>query len=401
MERNNLNPQPQCDTSAVDASNPSEPSGTQDVNLVDSDAPRTFYHRIWRRSLAYYVYRHRYLACFTVIGFLSILLELAVLHLLPANWNWTARIVLAFLVGAVLSLVLNVTINFHVPRRYMLRASAWFVGISVFSFALNSALISFIHSNTDFTYGFLRLAISGTLFVVAYTLHRTFTFNQSRNFGIAIYASETENVERVFESIGHCCDHIHVDLVDQTVLESAARVRLDRIDEVRRLWHGFEVCLHVMSREPRKWAEATWRKVDWYLFNCDAVDDLMELIFACRFHGKKVGVVWNSGIPLAKLMPFLPHVDFVMVLGIAQPGRSGQALDEHCLAIARTLDSMRPTYRYELMFDGGVKPQNISKIPGRYIVSASAVLNAPQPTAAAHFMRVSEYAPQSPTRRAA
>ena len=372
------------------------PIAPPSIDVVD--VPRTIFERLWRRSLAYYIYRHRYLACFTVIGLFSILLELAVLHFLPTAWPQAARIVTAFVVGAVFSLVLNVTINFHVPRRYLLRSSAWFIGISAFSFVLNLAVITFLHANTELTYGWLRLVISGALFAIAYTLHRTFTFNQSRNFGIAIYASENEDVSSVFESIGHCCDHVHVDLVDETVLESVAPVRLDRIDEVRRLWHGFEVCLHVMSRRPRQWAEATWGQIDWYLFTCDVDDDLMELIFDCRFHGKKVGVVWNSGIPLAQLLPYLPHVDFVMVLGIAQPGRSGQTLDEHCLAVARTLDSMRSMYQFELIFDGGVKPQNISHIPGRYIVSASAVLTAARPTTTAHYLRMSEYE-RRPSRR--
>ena len=355
----------------------------------------------WRRSLAYYIYRHRYLACFTVIGLFSILLELAVLNFLPAWWPWSGRIVVAFVVGTVFSLVLNVTVNFHVPRQYLLGTSVWFVGISLFSFGMNTAIVSFLHATTDFAYGWLRLATSGILFIVAYTLHRTFTFDQSRNFGIAIYASESEDVGRIFDSIGHCCDHVHVDLVDETVLPTAAPVRLDRIEEVRRLWRGFPVCLHVMSRHPRLWAEQTWPLVDWYLFSCDAGDDLMELIFDCRFRGKKVGVVWNCGIATGDLMQYLPHVDFVMVLGIAQPGMSGQALNEQCLAVARTLESMRTHYKFDLMFDGGVKANNIAHIPGRYIVSASGVLNAPSPMTTAHYLRLSRYAHQPEQRHAA
>lgn len=355
----------------------------------------------WRSGLSYYVYRHRYLACFTVIGLLSIVLELAVLQVLPSWWPWASQVVMSFIVGTAFSLVLNLTVNFHVPRHQVLRTSAWFVSISLFSFGLNTAVVWFLHATTDFAYSWLRLGIAGILFVVAYTLHRTFTFDQSRNFGIAVYASETEDINRVFETIGHCCDHVHVDLVDETVLETAAPVRLDRIDEVRRLWPGFPVCLHIMSRRPRVWAEKTWDTVDWFLFQCDVDGDLMELIFDCRLRGKKVGVVWHSTLPTGRLMPFLPHVDFVMVLGIAQPGMSGQPLSEQGLAVAHTLETMRHLYNFDLMFDGGVKAGNISHIPGRYIVSASGVLNAQKPTVAAHYMRRSPYRPRAVQRDAA
>jgi ribulose-phosphate 3-epimerase len=308
--------------------------------------------------------------------------------------------VAAFAVGLAFSLALNVTVNFHVPRQYLLRTSAWFVAISVASFMLNSGVVNFLHATTDVAYSSLRLGTAGLLFVLAYTMHRTFTFDQSRNFGIAVYASENEDVERVFETIGHHCDHVHVDLVDETVLPTAEQVRLDRIDQVRQLWRGYPVCLHVMSRRPRQWCERTWDSIDWYLLPCDADDNLKELIFECRFRGKKVGVVWHGDAPLGDLLSYLPHVDFVMVLGIAQPGKSGQALSERGLAVAQTLERMRPLYHYDLMFDGGVKATNVAQIPGKYIVSASGVLNAARPAAAAHSLRISRYQPQRTTRAA-
>jgi pentose-5-phosphate-3-epimerase/membrane protein CcdC involved in cytochrome C biogenesis len=378
-----------------------------DVGPTLAEPARQSRGRMWQlfddvrhRGFSYYIYRHRYLACFAVIGLMSILLELAVLQILPNWWPWAGQIVVAFFFSLAFSLVLNLTINFKVPRQYLLRTSAWFAAISLFSFALNTGIVSFLHATTEFTYSWLRLVSSGMFFVLAYTLHRTFTFNQSRNFGIAVYASEREDVSKVFEAVGHYCDHVHVDLVDETVLAGAAPVCLDRITEVRQYWRGFPICMHVMSRRPRQWVEQTWHQVDWYLFQCDSFDELMDLIFDCRRRAKKVGVVWHKDVPVGQLMPYLPHVDFVMVLGIAEPGKSGQILSEHGLAVAQTLEAMRPMYHYDLMFDGGVKATNVSRVPGRYIVSASGVLNADEPTSTADYLRMSRYCPE-PTRRAA
>ena len=348
-------------------------------------------HAARSRGWAYYGYRYRYLAGFIAIGLLSIIAELAVLEMLPAAWPREARIGVGFVVGLAWSLALNLTANFHVPRHYLLRTSACFVVISLGSFLANSALVNYLHARSDLAYGWLRLGTAGALFVVAYGLHTRFTFKQSRNFGIAVYASQSENVGRVFEAVGHFCDHVHVDLVDDTVNSAAEPVCLEKIEEARRLWRGYPIALHIMSRQPRKWAEQLWRQVDWFLFPCDSDDDLTELVFECRMRGKKAGVVWHQDVPTSRLMPLLPHVDFVMVLAIAKPGQSGQLLSEQGLAVARTLDAMRPRYHFDLMFDGGVKKSNIASIPGRYVVSASAVLNAAQPTAAARYLRLSTY----------
>ena len=51
----------------------------------------------------------------------------------------------------------------------------------------------------------------------------------------------------------------------------------------------------------------------------------MDNIALCRERGCKVGVVWHHTINMQQLLPYLPHVDFLTVLGIDRPGRSGQA----------------------------------------------------------------------------
>ena len=44
---------------------------------------------------------------------------------------------------------------------------------------------------------------------------------------------------------------------------------------------------------------------------------------------KQVGVVWHPTTgPLSDVLRWLPHVDFAAVLGIPEPGRSGQLVME-------------------------------------------------------------------------
>jgi ribulose-phosphate 3-epimerase len=336
----------------------------------------------------YLVYRYRYLACFTLIGLVSILVELALIrYVWPRSWNWPAASTAAFLVGMTVSFILNTALNFRVPLEHMVRTFGWFAAISTMSFALNMAVVRWAAGMVGDHYGMLRFISAGALFIVGYSLHRRFTFDLARDFGIAVYANEAEDVDGVFARVGRNCDHVHVDLIDDTMLPGASPVRLHKLDDVRRLWSNTPVSLHVMSRYPRQWVEKTWQYVDWYLLHVDAGDDLWELIFACRERNKRVGVVWREGNSIASLMPYLPHVDFVMVLGIRQPGVSGQAMHPRAIEVATTLDRLRSRYAYDVMFDGGVKESNVGEIPAKYIVAASAVLRAENPIHAAHRLR--------------
>lgn len=339
-------------------------------------------------GLSYLIYRYRYLACFTVIGFTSIVVEL-LLHrlvlrpLLPA----APALVISFLAGMVLSFALNAIVNFRVPRGYLLRSFAWFALISTLSFLLNMGVILAIGDLFAATPGALRLSSAGLLFGIGYALHRRYSFDQARNFGLAVYACEAEDVQSLYDKVGRNCDHVHIDLIDSTMTPKPSPVRLEKIDEARALWPDRPFAMHVMSRTPRVWVEKLWDKIDWFLFHIEAEDDLHELMFECRKRGKKVGVVWRPGMSLGALLSYLPHVDFAMVLGIREPGRSGQQMQPEAIEVVAALDEMRDRYDFQVMFDGGVKTTNVMNIPAKYVIAASAVIGAANPVYAAHVLR--------------
>ena len=338
--------------------------------------------------LRYVVYRQRYFFRFTVIGFLSILLELVWINdLAPAAWPWASKVLIGFCFGLLFSFAMNVMFNFQVRRQYFLRTLAWFGVVSTVSFAANMAAVTWLKSALGEGYGLARLISAGILYIGFYAVHRRYTFDQARNFGLALYATEEEDVERAYQRVGPNCDHLHIDLIDSSMKEDAAPVNLNRIREARALWSRVPICLHVMSLHPARWVESAWDHVDWFLFHVQSTDDLMELIYACRSRHKKVGVVWQQGIPARDLFPYLPHVDYLMILGIPEPGRSGQKMSAEALAAGAVFESMRARYGYTLMFDGGVTVDNVANIPARYIVSASAVLASDHPQRAAFRLR--------------
>lgn len=345
-----------------------------------------------RRSLrltraSYLLYRHRYLAGFAAIGLCAVALEVALVAAMPVAWGLGVRASLAFAVGLVTSFALNAALNFRVPRRYLLATFGRYALVSGLSFGLNMAAVAAGTGVLNTPYGPTRLASAGCLFVLAYALHRRWTFDRARNFGIAVYASAAERVAPIFRKVGFHTDHVHVDLVDETMHAGCAPVDLGKLRVVRRFWPGVPVALHVMSRKPALWMRQAWDGCDWVLFHLGGEDAIMPLLAEGRVRGKRVGVVWHEPDGLDALMPYLPHVDFVMVLGIAQPGVSGQPLSESAVRMAATLDGVRDRYGFEVMFDGSVNAATVTRLRATYVVAASAVLRAADPVRAIHRLK--------------
>ncbi len=337
-----------------------------------------------RRAAVRMAWRYRYLIGFIVIGFASIALEVVLVilvqrFLMPSSWrgSWqeTGVSLLAFAIGMEFAFAMNVKFNFHVSRRYFYRTFLLFALISTISYSLNNYARNYLASLHWNNYPTSRFLTSGCLFAIAYTLHRRFTFRHvPRSLGLAMYTSEIGEIGQLYRKVGEQCDHIHIDLLDETFDAEAAPVNVLTIALVRDLYRWHPLCLHIMSKRPRHWIEQTAEYCDWILFHVDIEEDVMDNIAFCRERGCKVGVVWHHTVAMQQLLPYLPHVDFLAVLGIDRPGRSGQAVMKSALVAANRFHELSRVYNYELIFDGGVTTENISRIPATIVVSSSTVL---------------------------
>jgi pentose-5-phosphate-3-epimerase/putative flippase GtrA len=338
-----------------------------------------FRRRLKYSFVALQFYRHRYLIGFIVFGFVSILFELALLRVvIPADWRSDLRTAIAFVAGLLLSFFLNAVMNFQVPRRYFLSTFVRFAAVATFSYAINLVLINLVQNELELSYARSRIVCAGVLFLVAYYVHRKLTFRLDRNFGIAVYAAPQENLSRIYFKVGRNCDHIHIDLVDST-FNPTAEVDLSKIERARKIWPNVPFALHLMTRRPDRWLDATLPHVDWVLLSLASDVDIKPLLAQCELARKKVGVVWHLSDPVERLYDFLAHIDFVMVLGIAKPGYSGQSISPQAIAVIQMLERLRNRYHYELMFDGSVNTETVRNIPARYLVAASSVLKADNP----------------------
>jgi pentose-5-phosphate-3-epimerase/putative flippase GtrA len=337
------------------------------------------------RTARWMIWRYRYLAGFVIFGFLSLVLEVMLIEaVLPQSWSLFTRSLIGFSAGLIFAFYTNARFNFRVPREYFLRTFMLFAGVAGLSFALNLAAATLTPFFESAGYPSSRFLTAGCLFLVAYNLHRRFTFRGvMRNFGLALYLDDPEELSAAFRRVGDQLDHLHIDIVDETFRSDAPPADLTLLRDVRRMWTWQPICLHVMSRQPLRWIEKCWDDFDWLLIHTDIEDDVMDIIARCRERRRKVGVVWHHTVSMADMMPFLPHVDYVMVLGIERPGYSGQSIMPEALEIAQMFSDLSIRYGYEVIFDGGIRPDNVHRVAARYAVSNSSVLKSESPVLSA------------------
>ncbi len=337
------------------------------------------------RTLSWWAWRYRYVSLFICIGFLSICIEVGIILGL-GRLTETPTILgsaLGFVGGMLFAFFGNYCLNFRVDGTRFWRTLALFTAISVCSYSLNLFAKDYLHLLNWSNYPMARFITSGSLFTIAYGLHRRFTFRHSaKNFGLAVYASEGTDVQDMFDRIGEHCDHIHIDLVDESFKADAAPVDLNVITKARALWTWQPVMIHIMSKTPLAWLNACIDDVAVALVHVDIDDDIWAVIACCRQAGKSPGIVAHHRIELAQLLPLLPHVEYVLVLGIEKPGCSGQHMMPSALDLAQSLAQMSESYGFKLIFDGGITVDNVNRVPADYIVSSSTVLRAEDPVRA-------------------
>jgi ribulose-phosphate 3-epimerase len=356
---------------------------------TDAFAAKGLRRRPWgislKRTLSWLAWRHRYLGMFIIIGFLSICLEVGIvsglvgLYGVPTLW----ASVIGFVTGVVFAFLGNYYLNFRINSQKLWRTLTFFSAISVFSYSINIYASNFLHVINWQSYPLARFLTSGCLFFIAYSLHRRITFRSAaKNFGLAIYVSRSSDINAIFQRVGEYCDHIHIDLVDETMKDDAEEIDLCVIKKARKFWTWQPFMVHIMSKSPYHWVRECIDDVDVVLVHIDSDDNIYQIIAECRSKQKKFGVVAHSSVDLADLLPYLPHVDYVLVLGIEKPGHSGQTLMPQAINMAHTLALLSRRYNYNLIFDGGVTLQNVNNIPAEYIVSSSAVLRNENPVRA-------------------
>ena len=325
-------------------------------------------------------YRYRFLASYIVIGALSLVLEVGILHTLEGGAGLPRFYAASIGVGCgvLAAYYLNARFNFRIPPAKRWRAFRYFALISAFSLALNYTLKSRLGA-MGWSYEQSRIVTSGALFLIAYALHRRYSFHDFKQVGIAVYVDRVEDIRGIWEKVGVFPNFIHVDLVDTTVAPTKPEPASNRAEVVRAFWPDKPVHVHVMSRTPSRWLPDLLPYADVIFVHLDLDEPIVDVLAAIKMGKRQPGICLRVGESTDSVRPLLSWIDHILLLAIANPGESGQEQDPRVRDQIREINAWSERERLTVCVDGGVNERNIGGLNVELAVSASSVLQSADP----------------------
>jgi ribulose-phosphate 3-epimerase len=314
-----------------------------------------------------------------VIGLISLLLELALRSQLQfIGFHVYLATAFSLTLGILFAFFGNTYFNFRIPPLRRNRALTYFIAISLLSGVLQWSVSQGLHE-LNLGYDQSRMLISGSFFLVAYLLHRRFTFRDFKQVGVAIYANGVENLQNIHAKIGQYPDFIHVDIVDATFAPDAKDNTTYRMETVRALWPNREIHTHIMSKYPSRWIPEVLNYSDIIFIHWECDEHIETILKHIKQSGKKAGIALCMSTDPKKIEQQLINVDAVLLLTIPEAGRSGQKFDMDGLVYIDQLNSMPFRDKFRICVDGGVNEKIAPQLQVENIVSGSSVLNHKDP----------------------
>ncbi len=331
------------------------------------------------KNINYKIYKYRYFLRYFLIGVLSIIIELGTILLFRDLIDTKILMLLGFILSMLFAFYINTKFNFKVKKRDSLKTFAFFISIATFVYTLNLIIIELFYSFNFSNYIFLRLFTASIFFMLSYTLHRNITFKNTKQVGVAIYLQKKENLDKIMKHVGGYVDWLHLDLIDNTFKKDTDEVDLSIGHEIKRRFPEFKTMTHIMSDNPSKWIEKVAPFSNYIIIHSTSKEPLEENIKKIKQLKRKVGFCILSKNKLQLPKNLLRQINLIQVLGIDNPGYSGQKMNKSTFSILKQLQILKKSHRFEICLDGGVKESNINLINSKYIVSGSTILNSKTP----------------------
>lgn len=200
------------------------------------------------------------------------------------------------------------------------------------------------------------------------------------------------HLDQDVEMVNRYADLIHLDIMDGNfvpnisfgfpVVEAIAKKAVKPLD------------VHLMIVNPEKYVERFAKAGASYIsFHYEAAQEKSAQIIAqIQELGVKAGIVINPDCPVQKIFPYLPQVDFVLIMSVFA-GFGGQKFMPESLdrvrAVRAELDRLgRKDVPIEI--DGGIGPGNAGEVIRagvEILVAGSAVFKAESPQKAIEALR--------------
>lgn len=175
-------------------------------------------------------------------------------------------------------------------------------------------------------------------------------------------------------------DFIHVDVMDGKYVENKSLP----FKEMRHIYKFTDKRLdvHLMVESPSKHiSDYASLNTEYITIHLDTLEDTLSNLKLIKSYGIKTGIALNPTDKVESLIPYLPYIDLILVMGVI-PGKGGQKFINKTIDKLKELKVLKKEYKdfkFKISVDGGVnnivakKIYNLTDIivSGNYITSST------------------------------
>ncbi len=312
----------------------------------------------------------RYLVVYIIIGFFSLVIQFIVNYVLYNFFD-----VEIFYIGVICSIFtafyLNVKYNFYVKKHLLFKSLIIFFVVSHISYFIQENLMKLI----DVPYFQSMFLVSGLTFWFFYFLHKTFSFKNKSQIGLALHLNKNEKIEDIYNQIRNFPDFIHIDLISEDYNSQNISTDINLISKIENLWPKKTKQVHLMTNNPIEYIKKINNTKYIYFIDINFVKEYqLNLNELSKFN---IGFTILMNSSRKELDEALSLDNELMLLCVDKPGMSGQMFSENAYDIIQYID--KNINKSKITIDGGVNLDIIKNTSFNKYVSASNILTSLHP----------------------
>ena len=174
-------------------------------------------------------------------------------------------------------------------------------------------------------------------------------------------------------------DYIHIDVLDGKYVEGKSLP----FKEMKHIYKFTDKRLdvHLMVSSPSKYIkDYASLNTEYISIHLDTLEDIISNLKLIKSYGIKAGLVLNPDDKVSQLIPYLPYIDLILVMGVI-PGKGGQKFIEKTTNKLKELNVLKKEYKdfnFKISIDGGINDIVAKKINNLVdiIVSGAYITNS-------------------------
>lgn len=158
-------------------------------------------------------------------------------------------------------------------------------------------------------------------------------------------------------------DYIHVDVMDGKYVSNKSLP----FKEMKHIYKftSKRLDVHLMVESPSKYIkDYASLNTEYITIHLNTLEDVLSNLKLIKSYGIKTGIAINPDEEVSLIIPYLPYIDLIIVMGVI-PGKGGQKFIDKTvdkLKEVRVLKDEYKDFNFKISVDGGVNDRVVEKI---------------------------------------